>query len=178
MKENIFCLSFSQIESTLLIMLLSCLITACSRVTREDCAQEELSRCARPLQIFQSSTDFAPKREELEALCVEFDKGQHCIGSFTRRCMTKSQREQFSVIYQGTHELIKDLCREGDYQNEFLKHSPCLQTVKPQHVKCADRYQQTMSSIFKASANQTAQNQQDRVSGNESDVENVKIICW
>jgi hypothetical protein len=160
----------------------SFLIAVGSRATREDCAQEELSRCAKPLQLFQSSADlsFAPKREELDKMCPEFDNGLKCIGSYTRRCMTKSQRGQFNKIYQGTNEVIKDLCREGDYQNEFLEHSPCLQTVKPQHVKCADRYQQTMSSIFKASANQTAQNQpeQQSVSGEESGVENVKIICW
>lgn len=151
------------------------------RSIREDCGQEELSRCAKPLQLLQSTTDlsFAPKREELDKLCPEFHSGLRCIGSYTRRCMTQLQREQFNKIYLGTNELIKDLCREGDYQNEFLKHSPCLQTVKPRHIKCADRYQQTMSSIFKASANQTADNQQQQhsVSG-ENDVENVKIVCW
>lgn len=151
------------------------------RTIREDCGQDELSRCAKPLQIFQSTPDlsFAPKREELDKLCPEFHNGLRCIGSYTRRCMTQVQRDQFNRIYQGTKELIKDLCREGDYQNEFLKHSPCLETVKPLHAKCADRYQQTMLSIFKASANQTAHNQQQQhsVSG-DSDAENVKIICW
>lgn len=151
------------------------------RMIREDCGQEELSRCAKPLQLLQSTADlsFAPKREELDKLCPEFNNGLRCIGSYTRRCMTQIQRDQFNKIYQGTNELIKDLCNEGDYQNEFLKHSSCLQTVKPRHVKCADRYQQTMSSIFKASANQTAYNQQQQesVSG-ENVVENVKIVCW
>lgn len=153
----------------------------CLRKVREDCGQEELSRCAKPLQLLQSTDNlsFAPKREELDELCPEFHNGLHCIGSYTRRCMTHIQRDQFNKIYQGTNELIKDLCREGDYQNEFLEHSPCLQTVKPLHVKCAVRYQQTMSSIFKASANQTAYNQQQQqstVSGDE--LENVKIVCW
>jgi hypothetical protein len=36
-----------------------------------------------------------------------------------------------------------------------------------------------MSSIFKASANQTANNQQQQHSvGGENDVESVKIVCW
>lgn len=141
-----------------------------------------MSRCAKPLQFFQAKSDlnFAPKREELDKLCPEFNNGLRCIGSYTRRCMTQVQRDQFNKIYQGTNELIKDLCNEGDYQNEFLKHSPCLQTVKPRHVKCADRYQQTMSSIFKASANQTAYNQQQQQQpvGAENDAENIKIVCW
>ncbi|CRK94525.1 CLUMA_CG008028, isoform A [Clunio marinus] len=153
---------------------------------REDCGHEELSRCAKPLQLLQSTTDlsFAPKREELSKLCPEFHSGLRCIGSYTRRCMTQMQREEFNKIYQGTNELIKELCREGDYQNEFLKHSPCLQTVKPLHIKCAERYQQTMSSIFKASANQTTHKQQQHHSVHKkddddggNDIENVKIVC-
>lgn len=92
--------------------------------------------------------------------------------------MSQLQRDQFNQIYQGTNELIKDLCREGDYQDEFLKHSNCLQTVKPLHVKCNSRYQLTMSSIFKASENRTAQNQQQQQGSGESDAENVKIVCW
>jgi hypothetical protein len=50
-------------------------------------------------------------------------RGLQCINSYTRRCMTFSQREQFNKIYKGTNEVIKDLCRKGDYQDEFLKHS-------------------------------------------------------
>lgn len=92
--------------------------------------------------------------------------------------MSQLQRDQFNKIYQGTNELIKDLCREGDYQDEFLKHSNCLQTVKPLHVKCNSRYQLTMASIFKASENRTTQNQQQQQVSGESDAENVKIVCW
>lgn len=172
-------LNFSLIRFHLFCLLLS-IVSVSLRTIREDCGQEELSRCAKPLQLLQSTADlsFAPKREELDKLCPEFNNGLRCIGSYTRRCMTHIQRDQFNKIYQGTNELIKDLCNEGDYQNEFLKHSSCLQTVKPRHVKCADRYQQTMSSIFKASANQTAYNQQQHSVGGENDAENVKIVCW
>lgn len=37
----------------------------------QDCGQEELAKCAKPLQVLQSTTDlsFAPKREELNKLC-------------------------------------------------------------------------------------------------------------
>lgn len=104
--------------------------------------------------------------------------------------MTLTQRDQFNRIYQGTNEVIKDLCREGEYQDEFLRHSPCLQTVKPQHELCAVGYQQTMSSIFKASANQTTKQQQQPQQMQQSEQsteaeeshddgrENVKIVCW
>lgn len=76
--------------------------------------------------------------------------------------MTLTQRDQFNRIYQGTNEVIEDLCREGEIQDEFLRHSPCLQSVMPQHELCAVGYQQTMTSIFKASANQTSKQQKQQ----------------
>ncbi|CAO1431686.1 unnamed protein product [Diamesa serratosioi] len=145
-----------------------------TRVRAEDCGQEELVRCSKPLQMLQSTTDlsFTPRREELDKLCPDLKAGLNCIRSYTRRCMTFKQREQFMQIYKGTDEVIRDLCKEGAYQDEFLKHSPCLQTVKPQHEKCGIAYQDTMSSIFKAKANQTEQQQQQPSNANE-DVKNV-----
>jgi protein involved in temperature-dependent protein secretion len=92
--------------------------------------------------------------------------------------MTQLQRNQFNKIYQGTTELIKDLCNEGDYQREFLKQLPCLATVRPQHESCAVTYREEMSSIFKVSANRTTHNQQHYPTDSENDAENVKIICW
>lgn len=120
---------------------------------------------------------FAPKREELDKLCPELNAGLRCIQSYTRRCMIQMQRNQFNKIYQGTAELIADLCQAGEYQREFLKHSPCLQNVRPQHALCAISYREEMSSIFKASANTTVHNQQHS-NNNENDAENVKIVCW
>ena len=148
---------------------------------REDCEQEELSRCAKPLQVLQTTTNITFEREELDKLCPDLNSGLRCIQSYTRRCMTQIQRNQFNKIYQGTTELIKDLCQPGDFQREFLKHSPCLQTVRPQHDNCAVRYREEMSSIFKVSANRTAHNQHQQQNSNnedENDEEFVKIVCW
>lgn len=107
----------------------------------QDCGQEELVRCSKPLQVGVVTS-------ELNKLCPDLHAGINCIRSYTRRCMTLKQREQFMKIYRGTEEVIRDLCREGDYQNEFLRHSPCLQKVRPQHEMCGLEYQKTMSSII------------------------------
>jgi hypothetical protein len=85
--------------------------------------------------------------------------------------MSLQQRQQFMKLYSGTEQIIRDLCREGQFQNEFLKHAACLQTVKPQHQKCAIKYQETMESINKPKANHTHAQQQ-----NTND--DVKKVCW
>jgi hypothetical protein len=116
---------------------------------------------------------FAPKREELAELCPDLDQGLKCIRSYTRRCMSLPKRQQFLKLYKGTEEVIRDLCHEGHFQNEFLKHASCLETVKPQHQKCAVKYQETMSSVNRPRAsNQTADQEQ------QSTNDDVKKVCW
>jgi hypothetical protein len=89
--------------------------------------------------------------------------------------MTLPQRQQFMKIYKGTDDVIRDLCREGDYQNEFLKHAACLRTVKPQHKKCEEKYQETMLSLKTPKANQTASNEEQAMQNTNDD---VKKVCW
>ncbi|XP_039433833.1 uncharacterized protein LOC120416208 [Culex pipiens pallens] len=120
-----------------------------AKVKAENCGQEELARCARPFQVLQSSTDLsiATKKEELDKICPDLTTGLQCIRSYTRRCMTLEQRDRFNKLYNGTHQFVRDLCREGPYQNEFLSHAPCLQRVKPDYEVCGRKYHNTVSVI-------------------------------
>jgi hypothetical protein len=98
------------------------------------------------------------------------ENGLKCIRSYTRRCMDIKKRQQFMKLYKGTEQIIRDLCIEGQFQNEFLKHAACLQTVRPQHQKCAVKYQETIASIGMPKANHT----QIQQNANED----VKKVCW
>lgn len=120
-----------------------------AKIKAENCGQEELARCARPFQVLQSSTDLsiATKKEELDKICPDLTTGLQCIRSYTRRCMTLEQRDRFNKLYNGTHQFVRDLCREGPYQNEFLSHAPCLQRVKPDYEVCGRKYHNTVSVI-------------------------------
>lgn len=148
-----------------------------TKARAEECGHEELNKCSKSLQVLTSATDlsFTPKREELAELCPDLEAGLRCIRSYTRRCMTLPQRQQFMKIYKGTDDVIRDLCREGDYQNEFLKHASCLRTVKPQHKKCEEKYQETMLSLKTPKANQTMNNEEQTVQNTNDD---VKKVCW
>lgn len=123
----------------------------------EECGHEELNKCSKSLQALNSASDlnFTPRREELDELCPELEAGLRCISSYTRRCMTLQKRNQFMKIYKGTKEVIRDICKEGEFQNEFLKHAACLRTVKPKHKKCEEKYQETMNSIKAPKTNST-----------------------
>lgn len=97
--------------------------------------------------------------------------------------MTLPKRQQFMKLYKGTEEVIHDLCREGDFQTEFLKHAACLQTVKPQHQQCAVVYQQTMASVSTPKANLSTSHHQHNhhhhpQSEEEQQNNDMKKVCW
>ncbi|XP_055534677.1 uncharacterized protein LOC129724083 [Wyeomyia smithii] len=141
--------SLSKFYNRLSILVTVFITVTVAKIKAENCGQEELSRCARPFQVLQSSTDLsiATKKEELDKICPDLNSGLLCIRSYTRRCMTLEQRDRFNKLYNGTHQFVKDLCREGPYQNEFLSHAPCLQRVKPDYEVCGRRYHNTVSVI-------------------------------
>lgn len=139
-------------------------------VSGEECGQAELTNCAKPLQILQSTSELsiAVKKEELDKLCPDLHNGLLCIRSYTRRCMTLQQRNHFNKLYHGTNQVIRDLCKEGQYQDEFLKHAPCLRHVQSEYEVCAKRYEETIAFINQARS-------QENVTLTEDD--NVKTVC-
>lgn len=93
-----------------------------TQVTTEDCGQEELVQCTKPLQVLSATSElsFVTKKEELDKLCPDLHAGLHCIRSYTRRCMNIHQRDHFNKLYHGTNEVIHELCEEGPYQEGTL----------------------------------------------------------
>lgn len=126
----------------------------------EQCGQEDLAKCAKRLQVLSSTSDLsiATRKEELDALCPDLHAGLHCIRSYTRRCMSLKQRNHFNKLYSGTNQVIRDLCKVGTYQDEFLRHAPCLKSVRNDYEVCAKRYQAIMSSINQELGSQNLNN--------------------
>lgn len=129
-----------------------------AQVTTEDCGQEELVQCTKPLQVLSATSElsFVTKKEELDKLCPDLHAGLHCIRSYTRRCMNIHQRDHFNKLYHGTNEVIHELCEEGPYQEDFLRHAPCMRHVKKDYEVCAVSYQSTMAKIGQTVATTTA----------------------
>uniref|UniRef100_A0A182YF71 Uncharacterized protein n=1 Tax=Anopheles stephensi TaxID=30069 RepID=A0A182YF71_ANOST len=143
------------------------------RIRADNCGQEELAKCARPFQVIQSTTDLsiATKKEDLDKICPDLNNGLHCIRSYTRRCMTLEQRNRFNKLYNGTHQFVRDLCREGDYQREFLSHAPCLQLVRPDYEVCGRRYHLTVMAISQQSQPEEHQHQHGHHGHHQPDAE-------
>lgn len=146
----------------------------------EQCGQEELAKCADSLQkLSASDLSIARNQEELDILCPELNDGLHCIRSYTRRCMSLSQRDHFNKLYNGTSQVIRDLCNPGDYQSEFLQHSPCLDRARQNYEICATEYQNTMTLISQERTidERTQQQQAHQQTLAPNETEDVRNIC-
>ncbi|GAB0099526.1 uncharacterized protein DMENIID0001_153980 [Sergentomyia squamirostris] len=142
-------LKYTDISHHIALSVVIFLTLTIRRSLGEHCGHDELTRCSRRLQVLSSTSDLtiATNKEELNQICPDLYGGLHCIRSYTRRCMTLQQRNHFNKLYHGTNQVIRDLCREGQYQNDYLRHAPCLRMVKPDYEICAKKYQDTISRV-------------------------------
>lgn len=114
-----------------------------------ECGEEMLTKCRYPLRVLTNNQEFsfATKKEDLDALCPDINEGLRCIDNYTRTCMDPRQRGHFYRLYSGTSLVIQEICEEGSYQDEFLKHAPCLRAVKSDHEHCGMTYQTKINEI-------------------------------
>merc|ERR1712079_738788 len=44
-------------------------------------------------------------------------------------------------------QVIVDLCQQGAYQSDYLRHAPCMRQVQSGYERCASEYQQRIKSL-------------------------------
>ncbi|XP_066583505.1 uncharacterized protein [Prorops nasuta] len=130
---------------TLLLTAFYSLLASC-RAT-DECTSDALSRCARPLEKMNNNAlTSATTKEDLQHYCPKFQNSMMCIKSYTGKCLEKKQREHFNQLYEGANKLIIELCQDGSYQEEFLRHAGCVSKVH-EYERCTKRYQKTTQEI-------------------------------
>ncbi|CAB4056157.1 unnamed protein product [Lepeophtheirus salmonis] len=73
--------------------------------------------------------------------------GLRCIDNFTFRCLDREHRAYFNTLYAGTTQVIVDLCTEGSYQTDYLRHAPCMREVQNGYERCAADYQYRIKNL-------------------------------
>jgi len=133
----------------------------------EDCGHDHLSRCAGPLGKITNNNElgFVTTKQELEALCPQLQEGMSCIKKYTNMCMKGEQRDNFNSLYKGVNRAIMELCQDSPYQDDFLKHAPCMQKVQAEYELCSKRYVDAVFAIERKNQTTTKSN------------ENLKEIC-
>jgi len=114
-----------------------------------DCAPSAMSKCTDPLKVVTDNKDlgFATSKEELVKMCPKLMDGLRCIDDFTLRCLDREHRAYFNTLYAGTTQVIVDLCQEGTYQSDYLRHAPCMRLVQAGYERCAADYQTRIKAL-------------------------------
>ncbi|XP_076649843.1 uncharacterized protein LOC143357312 isoform X1 [Halictus rubicundus] len=121
--------------------------------TSQECGHERLANCARPLERINSNDlSFAITKESQHQLCRELESGIKCIQTYTIDCLDENQREHFNNLYSGTNKAVMELCQDGPYLDEFMKHAGCMQQIAPQYELCHKRYQRITEDVAKNNA--------------------------
>lgn len=114
----------------------------------DQCNMQELTDCAKPLSVLtDSGLTFISNKTDLDKICPDLKEAIRCIHSFSRRCMSHEHRRHFKKLFHGTGLMVHELCRNGTYQEEYLKHAPCMTKVEPQTEVCLKRYSKAMEEI-------------------------------
>lgn len=121
----------------------------CITSAQNDCAPSAMSKCTDPLKVVTDNKDlgFATSKEELVKMCPKLMDGLRCIDDFTLRCLDREHRAYFNTLYAGTTQVIVDLCQEGPYQSDYLRHAPCMRLVQTGYERCAADYQTRIKAL-------------------------------
>lgn len=138
--------SFQQLQGCVFLIfgIISSITTA-----QQDCAPAAMSKCTDPLKVVTDNKDlgFATSKEELVKMCPKLMDGLRCIDDFTLRCLDREHRAYFNTLYAGTTQVIVDLCQEGTYQSDYLRHAPCMRLVQAGYERCAADYQTRIKAL-------------------------------
>ncbi|XP_018573831.1 uncharacterized protein LOC108912896 [Anoplophora glabripennis] len=131
----------------------------------EHCSPQELMNCAKPLSVLtDSGLTFVSSKADLDKICPDLKEAIRCIHAYTRHCMNNEHRRHFKKLFHGTGLMVHELCRNGTYQEEYLKHAPCMKRVEKQNEVCFKRYTKAMNEI---------QSNTPEVNSSEPDIVNV-----
>ncbi|XP_066137512.1 uncharacterized protein [Euwallacea fornicatus] len=127
--------------------LLLTVITTKVRALNPQCTPDELMRCSKPLSVLDSGLTLVSSKADLDKICPDLRDAINCIHQYTRFCMNLQDRKHFKKLFHGTGEMVNNLCKNGTYQEEFLRHAPCMQKIEEQNEVCFKQYTKQMNDI-------------------------------
>nr|XP_012150562.1 PREDICTED: uncharacterized protein LOC100882346 isoform X2 [Megachile rotundata] len=140
--------NFVEKQLSWLALLMTAFYSLLGSCRSQECGHERLVKCGRPFEMINNNDlSFATKKEDLQQLCPDLEAGIKCIQTYTFECMKEKQREHFNSLYTGTNKVVMELCQDGPYQDEFLRHAACMQKVQPEYELCYKKYHRTTQEI-------------------------------
>jgi len=119
----------------------------------QSCSQESLNQCVAPVQSLmqESKTLFDNQNkaeEQLKTACPALISAFQCLKREVDRC-AGSQLAFLGETFKESVGLFKDICEPGPFQERYLKHGKCMETVNDEVQGCTTSMQGKMERYQK-----------------------------
>ncbi|XP_043246654.1 uncharacterized protein LOC122394112 [Amphibalanus amphitrite] len=115
---------------------------------QRDCALATVKPCVDTLLEQANNNVIAhATNSTLLDTCRRIQEAMKCVSDYISSCSTKAEREQFTKTVSSTSGLMDSLCQPGEFQDQFLKHVPCLRLVSIDYNYCGHLYKKLVAHI-------------------------------
>lgn len=134
------------ISLTLFVPMGRCAPSAHSSQTDQICGFRELQQCAKPLRVLANAQDLLFVRD-LDQACLDLQAGLRCVHRYARMCMSNAQADHLAKLYRGTQATVRELCSEGPYKLDFLRHAKCTVKASAAYGVCTNKFQNVLDNM-------------------------------
>lgn len=140
----------STVKVTFLCFALCSLFAIAS--SQNTCHLRELDICAANLAVFAQGTGKGSVDDAtIDRQCASITDAAGCIANYTKVCLTPTQRELSSLLFDETSKIQQEYCsKEGKLRKMYMKHAPCLASVSKEQKPCFKLLQAGLESISRA----------------------------
>ncbi|XP_022691503.1 uncharacterized protein LOC111261908 isoform X1 [Varroa jacobsoni] len=117
------------------------------------CEYERIFGCASGLQKELASTRFVVTVRQLNTYCDSMEKTHRCILEETQSCQI-DVRAAYAQAVKAEQLVIRDLCRPGLFQDEYLKEAHCISAIYSEKTDgpCRKPYSKLLAAAFDGSS--------------------------
>ncbi|XP_066995394.2 uncharacterized protein [Anabrus simplex] len=114
------------------------------------CTSQDYVNCVKmadPL-LTEPTLIFPDKLVDIDDLCRRWRQFVQCVKTYTSRCFTETQQQDFIKAVESPVDLVHQMCTETQYQLEYLQHAPCIQSTITRDGLCTRTYQQLVEQVL------------------------------
>uniref|UniRef100_A0A1B0GI94 DUF19 domain-containing protein n=2 Tax=Lutzomyia longipalpis TaxID=7200 RepID=A0A1B0GI94_LUTLO len=78
--------------------------------------------------------------QEIHEVCSAFVTGMKCTDDYLTRCIDQRERKIIESEIYGAKHLYDHLCRNRNFQTNFLKHLDCIISIQSRWNACSDKF--------------------------------------
>ncbi|XP_028967321.1 uncharacterized protein LOC114828231 [Galendromus occidentalis] len=94
----------------------------------QGCEHEKILACAVGLQEELSTTRLIVNINQLKTYCDKMAAAHNCILNQSNTCQS-DVRSSYAHVVKAEQSVIRDLCRKGPFQDDYLREAGCLSRI-------------------------------------------------